>query len=209
LALHSIPMARYQPRDQFFRKAQAQGLPSRAAFKLEELISRFKLIRPGARVVDLGCAPGGWLAILAQASGPDGRVVGLDLIDCAIAASTVSTIAGDIRDANSRSRVTMQLGGPADLVTCDMAPKLSGIVDRDHARSHELLTSALAFARTVLKPGGAIVAKLFMGPDFEESVAPFRKAFAQVDIARTKATRPGSSELYLIARGHRASQSSS
>jgi 23S rRNA (uridine2552-2'-O)-methyltransferase len=197
-------MARYQPHDQFFRKARAQGLPSRAAYKLEELIARFKLIRPGARVIDLGCAPGGWLAVLAQASGPDGRVVGVDLLRCAIAASNVCAINGDIRDVNVRSRVTTQLDGPADLVTCDMAPKLSGIIDRDQARSHELLMTALAFARTVLKPRGAIVAKLFMGPDFEESVAPFREAFARVDLARTRATRPGSSELYLIARGHRA-----
>jgi 23S rRNA (uridine2552-2'-O)-methyltransferase len=204
-----IPMARYQPHDQFFRKARALGLPSRAAFKLEELLTRFKLIRSGARVIDLGCAPGGWLAVLAQASGPDGRVIGVDLVDCATSAFSVSTIAGDIRDANVRSRVTKQLGGPADLVTCDMAPKLSGIVDRDQARSHELLMTALAFARTVLKPGGAIVAKLFMGPDFEESVVPFREAFALVDLTRTRATRPGSSELYLIARGHRAPPSSS
>jgi 23S rRNA (uridine2552-2'-O)-methyltransferase len=108
-----------------------------------------------------------------------------------------------------RSQVTTQLGGPAHLVTCDMAPKLSGIVNQDQARSLELLMTALAFARTALKPGGAIVAKLFMGPDFEESVAPFREAFAKVDLTRTKATRPGSSELYLIARGHRAPPSSS
>jgi len=201
-------MARYQPHDQFFRKARAQGLPSRAAFKLEELIERFKLIRAGASVIDLGCAPGGWLTVLAQASGPAGRVIGVDLVNCAITASNVSTITGDIQDANVRSQVTMQLGGPVDLVTCDMSPKLSGIVDRDQACSHELLSAALAFARTVLKPGGAIVAKLFMGPDFEESIAPFREAFAQVDRTRTKATRPGSSELYVIARGHRASPSS-
>jgi 23S rRNA (uridine2552-2'-O)-methyltransferase len=202
-------MARYQPHDQFFRKARALGLPSRAAFKLEELIGRFKLIRSGARVIDLGCAPGGWLAVLAQASGPEGRVIGVDLVDCAIAASNLTTIAGDIRDADVRSQVTTQLGGPAHLVTCDMAPKLSGIVNQDQARSLELLMTALAFARTALKPGGAIVAKLFMGPDFEESIAPFREAFAKVDLTRTKATRPGSSELYLIARGHRAPPSSS
>ncbi|HUN58046.1 MAG TPA: RlmE family RNA methyltransferase [Candidatus Binataceae bacterium] len=196
-------MARYQPHDQFFRKARSQGLPSRAAFKLEELIARFKLIRSGARVIDLGCAPGGWLAVLALATGPEGRVVGVDLVNCVLDAPNVSTITGDIRDATVCAQVTNQLGGPANLVTCDMSPKLSGIADRDQARAHELLQSALAFARTVLKSGEAMVAKLFMGPDFEASVAPFREAFARVDLTRTKATRPGSSELYLIARGHR------
>ncbi|HEX4210430.1 MAG TPA: SAM-dependent methyltransferase, partial [Candidatus Binataceae bacterium] len=107
-------------------------------------------------------------------------------------------------DANVRSQVTAQLGGHADLVTCDMAPKLSGIVDRDQARSQELLGTALRFARSALKTDGAMVAKLFMGAGFDELIAPFREAFAQVDLTRTKATRPGSSELYLIARGHRA-----
>jgi 23S rRNA (uridine2552-2'-O)-methyltransferase len=200
-------MARYQPHDQFYRKARAQGLPSRAAFKLEELIARFKLIQPGALVIDLGCAPGGWLAVLAQTTGPGGRVIGVDLVDCAIAASNVSTLTGDIREVDVRSQVITRLGGVADLVTCDMAPRLSGIVARDHARSFELLTTALAFTRTALKPGGALVAKLFMGPHFEESVLPFREAFVKVDLARTKATRPGSSELYIIARGHRSPSS--
>jgi 23S rRNA (uridine2552-2'-O)-methyltransferase len=202
-------MARYQPHDQFYRKARAHGLPSRAAFKLEELVTRFKVIRPGARVIDLGCAPGGWLAVLARAAGPDGRVVGVDLVTCAIAASNVTMITGDVRDAGVRLKALTQLGGPADLVTSDMAPKLSGIVDSDQARSHELLLAALAFARTVLKPGAALAAKLFMGRDFEESVAPFREAFVHVDLTRTKATRPGSSELYLIARGYRSSLSAS
>jgi 23S rRNA (uridine2552-2'-O)-methyltransferase len=197
-------MARYQPHDQFYRKARAQGLPSRAAFKLEELIKRFKLLRPGARVLDLGCSPGGWLVVLAQAAGRDGRVVGVDLVSCAIAAPNVCMITGDIRDAQVRSQVTEQLEGRADLVTCDMSPKLSGVVDRDQARSHELLVTALAVTRTALKPDGAMVAKLFMGAGFEELIAPFREAFANVDLTRTKATRPGSSELYLIARGHRA-----
>jgi 23S rRNA (uridine2552-2'-O)-methyltransferase len=197
-------MARYQPHDRFYHKARAQGLPSRAAFKLEEMIARFKLIRPGARVADLGCAPGGWLAVLARSAGPDGRVVGVDLAQCAIAANNVSIIAGDIHDVRVRAEVTARLGGPADLVTCDIAPKLSGIADHDQARSQELLEAGLSFARTILKPGGAMVAKLFMGAGFENALAPFREAFAQIDLTRTKATRPGSSELYLIARGNRA-----
>ncbi|HTT76011.1 MAG TPA: RlmE family RNA methyltransferase [Candidatus Binataceae bacterium] len=200
-------MAHYQPHDKFYRKARAQGLPSRAAFKIEELIARFKLIRRGARVIDLGCAPGGWLAVLAHAAGPEGSVVGVDLARCTIAAGNVRTIAGDIRDSKVQSMVTSQLGGQADLVTCDMAPKLSGVVDRDQARSHELLMDALGFAGGALRPDGAMVAKLFMGGDFNELIAPFREAFALVDLTRTKATRPGSSELYLVARGHRAPDS--
>lgn len=197
-------MARYEPRDKFYRKAREAGLPSRAAFKLEELIARFKLARPGARVADLGCAPGGWLAILGRAVGAKGRVVGVDLAVTRAPAPNVSTIVGDIRDAATRAEVAARLGGSADLVTCDLSPKLTGIAERDQARSAELLTIALEFAHSVLKPGGAMVAKLFMGAEFGEITAAFERAFAKVEIARTKATRPGSSELYLVARGFHA-----
>jgi 23S rRNA (uridine2552-2'-O)-methyltransferase len=194
-------MARYEPRDKFYRKAHEEGLPSRAAFKLEELVARFKLARPGARVADLGCAPGGWLAILARAVGANGRVVGIDLAQCRAPGPNVVTIAGDIRDAAMRTEVAARLGGTADLITSDLSPKLTGIAERDQARSAELLTIALEFADSVLRPDGVLVAKLFMGGEFGEIKAAFARAFAKVEIAHTKASRPGSSELYLIARG--------
>jgi 23S rRNA (uridine2552-2'-O)-methyltransferase len=197
-------MARYEPRDKFYRKAREEGLPSRAAFKLEELIVRFKLARPGARVADLGCAPGGWLAILARAVGVSGRVVGIDLAQCRAPAPNVVTIAGDIREAAMRTEVAARLGGAADLITSDLSPKLTGIAERDQARSAELLASALEFADGVLKPGGVLVAKVFMGGEFGEIKAAFARAFSKVEIAHTKASRPGSSELYLIARGFHA-----
>jgi 23S rRNA (uridine2552-2'-O)-methyltransferase len=197
-------MARYEPRDKFYRKAREDGLRSRAAFKLEELIVRFKLARPGARVADLGCAPGGWLAILARAVGVSGRVVGIDLAQCRAPAPNVVTIAGDIREAAMRTEVAARLGGAADLITSDLSPKLTGIAERDQARSAELLASALEFADGVLKPGGVLVAKVFMGGEFGEIKAAFARAFSKVEIAHTKASRPGSSELYLIARGFHA-----
>ncbi len=198
-------MARYDPHDKFYRKARAAGLPSRAAFKLEELIARFKLVHAGARVIDLGCAPGGWLAILARAVGLNGRVVGIDIDQCRAPASNVVTIAGDIRDAAIRAEVAARLGGAADLVTSDLSPKLTGIADRDQARSAELLTIALDFARGgALKLNGAMIAKLFMGGEFVEIKRAFERAFDKVEIAHTRASRPGSSELYLVARGLRA-----
>jgi len=195
-------MATYTPRDRFYRKAREQGLASRAAFKIEELIDRFKLARPGARIVDLGCAPGGWLEILARAAGPHGRVVGVDLVECRVPG--VITIAGDIRDSALSAAIAEKLGGRADLITSDLAPKLSGIAARDQARSRELVEAALALADPLLRPGGAMVAKLFMGADFEPIVAEFRRQFSSVQIARTEATRPGSSELYIVARDFRA-----
>jgi len=191
-------MAIYTPHDRFYRKARERGFASRAAFKIEELIERFKLARPGARIVDLGCAPGGWLKILARAAGKHGAVVGVDLVECK--APGVITIAGDIREPAVAAAIAEQLGGPADLITSDLAPKLSGIAARDQARSRELVQAALGVAQRLLRPGGAMVAKLFMGADFEPTVAEFRRRFSSVQIARTEATRPGSSELYIVAR---------
>jgi 23S rRNA (uridine2552-2'-O)-methyltransferase len=197
-------MATYEPRDKYYRKARERGLPSRAAFKIEELVARQKLVARGARVADLGCAPGGWLAILARAAGPGGRVVGVDLARCTNPPAGVVTIVGDILEQATVDRVVAALGGPADLVTSDLAPKLTGIAARDEARSAELMRAALEFARRALRPGGAMVAKVFMGAEFKRVVAEFERHFKRVEVTRTAATRPGSSELYIVARGFRA-----
>ncbi len=138
--------------------------------------------------------------ILARAVGENGLVVGVDLVACASRIVGVITIAGDIREPAVAAAITARLGGPADLITSDLAPKLSGIAARDQARSAELIEAAIGVAEHSLRPGGAMVAKLFMGGDFEQSVAEFRRRFRDVQIARTEATRPGSSELYVVAR---------
>jgi len=183
------------------------GLPSRAAFKIEELLARNRLVPKAARIVDLGCAPGGWLAILVQAVGADGRVVGrvvgVDLAPVKNPPPGAITIVGDILDASVAARVASELGGSANLVTSDLAPKLTGISARDEARSRELIDAALAFAIAILAPGGAMVAKLFMGAEFKQVVDSFKRHFVNVDVTRTKASRPGSSELYIVARDFR------
>jgi 23S rRNA (uridine2552-2'-O)-methyltransferase len=194
-------MARYQHRDHYYRKANERGLPSRAAFKLEELLKRFKLVGAGGRVVDLGCAPGGWLAILSGIVGNNGRVAGIDLVSCPQFAANVITISGDVAERTVRIKAAQALGGSADLITSDLAPKLSGIADRDQARTREVLEAALDLAHDLLKPGGAMVAKVFMGGGFDEVRALFVRDFARVETVRTRASRPGSSELYLVAQG--------
>src|SRR5260370_3679018 len=131
-------MARYEAHDKFYRKAREQGLKSRAAFEIEEIIERFKLVREGARVIDLGCAPGGWLVILARAVGARGRVVGVDLAACQSSAPNVVTITGDVRDAAIRAAIAEKIGGPAHLVTSDLAPQLSGIMERAQALALQL-----------------------------------------------------------------------
>jgi 23S rRNA (uridine2552-2'-O)-methyltransferase len=197
-------MANYQPQDKFFKRAREQGLPSRAAFKLSELLERYRLLRPHVRVLDLGCAPGGWLAVLARMTAADVRIVGVDLVSCPAPSPKVTVLAGDVSDPAVRHAALEMLGGPADLILSDMAPKLSGIKARDEARCEELLEMALQAAAEMLKPGGAMIAKAFMSGDFAQVVASLRARFRLVDIVRTNATRPGSRELYLVARDFRS-----
>lgn len=198
-------MPRYQHRDRFHRRAEELGLPSRAAFKLEEILARFKLLGEGGRVIDLGCAPGGWLSILADTVGSKGRVLGIDLVPCAITASSVITLTADVGAPETRINITGILGSAADLITSDLAPKLTGIAEQDQARSRQLVQTALDLARDFLKPGGAMIVKVFMGPEFENMRARFALDFGRVDVVRTRATRPGSSELYVVARDFRSS----
>ncbi len=195
-------MAKYEPQDRFYRKAREKGLPSRAAFKIEELLHRLRLAR-GARVLDLGCAPGGWLAILGRAVGPEGRVVGVDIVACREFPPPVVTLVGDIRDETLPARLIEALGGQADLVTSDIAPKLTGIAERDEAQVAELVEAALQAARRTLKRGGAMIVKVFMARGFKEILSRFEAAFGNVEVTRARATRPGSSELYVIARDFR------
>jgi 23S rRNA (uridine2552-2'-O)-methyltransferase len=196
-------MANYQPQDRFFKRAREQGLPSRAAFKLSELLERRRLLRPRMRVLDLGCAPGGWLAILARMLSADSRVVGVDLVACPPLSPKVTVLTGDVSDPAIRRAALDALGGRAELIVSDMAPKLSGIKARDEARCEELLNLALQTAAEMLKPGGAMIAKAFMSGDFAKILTAFRARFRAVDIVRTNATRPGSRELYLVAREFR------
>jgi len=196
-------MAHYQPRDKYFKRAREQGLPSRAAFKLSELLERYRLLHPRMRVLDLGCAPGGWLAVLARMTANEARIVGVDLVGCPAPSAKVTVVTGDATDAAVRRAAFDLLGGRADLIISDMAPKLSGIKARDEARCEALLNLALEIAGEGLKPGGAMIAKAFMSGDFAHIVASFRARFHQLDIVRTAATRPGSRELYLVARDFR------
>jgi 23S rRNA (uridine2552-2'-O)-methyltransferase len=193
----------YEPHDKFYRKARAMGLPSRAAFKIEEILARKRLVPKDARIVDLGCAPGGWLAILAKNVGAGGRVVGVDLAPVKNPPAGATTLVGDILDATVIARVANELGGRADLVTSDLAPKLTGIAARDEAQSRELIEAALAFAVSILAPKGAMVVKLFMGSEFKDVVDAFKRHFGTVEATRTKASRPGSAELYIVARDFR------
>lgn len=192
----------YQRKDAYYRRAKSDGLRSRAAFKLDDLARG--LVRPGDRVVDLGCWPGGWLQVAARIVGPGGRVVGVDLVELPpLGLENVRTIVGDASDPRVRDAIRGELGGPADVVLSDMAPKLTGIRDRDQARAEEIAETAIAIARDLLRPGGHFVCKVFMGPGFERLVSEVRSSFETSATRRPDASRKGSSELYLVGRGFR------
>jgi 23S rRNA (uridine2552-2'-O)-methyltransferase len=196
-------MSRYVPKDRFYLKAKAQGLRARSAFKLEEILERLALpsLR-GATVVDLGAAPGGWLQILGRLVGPQGMVFGIDLVDIAPVAPNVKTHALDARDSAALAAISLPFG--LDLVTSDMAPKTTGIHSTDVARSHELVRMAIEFAQARLRPGGAFLTKVFMGEGIKELEKEMKKSFSEFRQLRPEATREGSREIYLAAKGFRA-----
>jgi 23S rRNA (uridine2552-2'-O)-methyltransferase len=192
----------YQRKDSYHRRAKSEGLRSRAAFKLDDLARG--LVRPGDRVVDLGCWPGGWLQVASRIVGAGGRVVGVDLVEIPpLGLANVHTLVGDAADPIVREAIRDELGGPADVVLSDMAPKLTGIRDRDQARAEEVADTAIAIARELLRPGGHFVCKVFMGPGFERLVSELRSSFQTSATRRPDASRKGSSELYLVGRGFR------
>ena len=189
-----------QLNDPYVRAAQAQGLRSRAAFKLIELDDRFKLIRRGARVIDLGAAPGGWAQVAVQRGAA--AVVGVDLlaIDPIPGAQMIQ---GDFMDPDMPARLTELLGGKADLVLSDMAPNTTGHGATDHIRIVALAELALDFAIGALAEGGGFVAKVFQGGSEKTLLDPLKKHFAQVRHAKPPASRKESSELYVVATGFR------
>jgi 23S rRNA (uridine2552-2'-O)-methyltransferase len=189
-----------QLNDPYVRAAKAAGWRSRAAFKLIELDDRFHLIRPGARVVDLGAAPGGWTQV-ALARGA-ARVVALDLVPLDPIPGA-EAIEGDFSDPAMPGRLKAQLGAKADLVLSDMAPNTTGHAATDHLRIMALAEAALDFATAGLAEGGGFVAKVFQGGAERAMLERMKRAFRSVRHAKPPASRKESSELYVVAQGFR------
>jgi len=187
--------------DEYVKLAQQRGYRSRAVFKLEEIDSRDRLIRPGMSVVDLGAAPGGWSQFVAGKIGKHGRIIALDILPVE-AIPGVEIIQGDFQDEQILNQVLQALEGkPVDLVLSDMAPNMSGTRVVDQTRAIYLAELALDMARLILKPGGAFVAKLFMGAGFEEYQKNARNSFSGLANRKPKASRDRSREVYLVGKG--------
>lgn len=187
--------------DPYVKRAQKMGLRSRSAFKLLEIHDKYKLVKTGACVVDLGCAPGGWSQVARDKVGKNGRVIGLDILPMEPLAG-VEFVQGDFTDEDPLARLQRQLNGQAvDLVLSDMAPNMSGMAVTDQARAMLLAELALEFVKTQLQPGGDFLVKVFHGEGFDQYVREVRTLFDKVIVRKPDASRARSREVYLLAQG--------
>lgn len=189
-----------QGRDRFFRQAKQEGFRARSAYKLKEAAERYSFLKPGMRVVDLGAAPGSWSQLAVQLVGPNGKVVAVDLQPIAELPG-VHSLVGDIRELATIERVRDALGGPADVVLSDVAPKTTGVAVTDQARSIELAEAALEVAEQVLRPRGAFFVKVFQGPDFKGYLEVVRRKFLTARVVVPEATRKESQEVFVLGVG--------
>jgi 23S rRNA (uridine2552-2'-O)-methyltransferase len=200
--------------DPYVARAKREGFRSRAAFKLAEIDDRYKLLKPGACVVDLGAAPGGWSEIAARRVGAGGRVVALDILEMK-AIPGVEFLQLDFLDRSAPERLEALLGGnggekrqakveaKADVVLSDMAANATGHRQTDHLRIMALAEAAADFARQVLAPGGAFLCKVLQGGTEATLLAELKRDFASVKHVKPPASRADSAELYMLAKGFR------
>jgi 23S rRNA (uridine2552-2'-O)-methyltransferase len=194
-----------QLNDPYVARAKREGLRSRAAFKLAEIDARHALLKGGARVVDLGAAPGGWSQVAAKRVGAaegKGRVVAIDVLEMEPIAG-VEFIRTDFLDAQAPERLTAALGGQADVVLSDMAANATGHRRTDHLRIMALAEAAAEFARETLAPGGAFLCKVLQGGTETSLLAGLKRDFEKVRHVKPAASRADSAELYLLATGFR------
>ena len=197
----------YDPKDFYYRKAKKAGLRARSAFKIEEILHKHRLVRPGEAVLDLGAAPGGFLQILAEAVGEKGVAIGVDLEPIRnLGKKWVKTAIVDLLAPDAIAKIEALHPGPYKLVTSDMAPKTIGVKVVDETRSLELVRMALAVSDQLLAKGGSFVAKLFLGGDFPALKKDLQTRFEKVRVVRPMATREASYEIYVLGTGFKGAE---
>lgn len=196
-----------QLNDPYVARARREGYRSRAAFKLVEIDDKHRILKKGARVIDLGAAPGGWSQVAAsRVDAPQsGKVVAIDLLDME-AIPGVDFIKRDFLDADAPDQLKAMLGGPADIVLSDMAANATGHARTDHLKIMALVEAAAEFAREVLAPGGAFLAKVLQGGTESTLLSALKRDFALVKHVKPAASRAESAELYLLATGFRGTR---
>ncbi len=190
----------FNPQDHYFKRAKKEGFLARSAYKLDEIQKRFKILRPGNRVLDLGCAPGAWSQIALKIVGPKGFVEGLDLKPVTLKAPNARFQVLDAFTVTPESFLQV----PFDVVLSDMAPNTTGIMIRDQALSEELCQHVLEICGRFLKPGGHMAMKLFMGPGTKEVENSVRHRFRELKMLRPDSTRKSSKEIFLVGLGFKS-----
>lgn len=188
--------------DVYVQKAQAEGLRSRAAYKLEEINEQDKLLKPGMTVVDLGAAPGGWSQYAARILNGRGRVIATDILEMD-AMADVEMLIGDFREDDVLQSLMDLIGQhPADLVMSDMAPNMTGVKAADQPKAMYLCELAEALADDILRPGGNFLIKVFQGEGFDMYLKSLRQKYDKVITRKPKSSRDRSPEVYLLAKGY-------
>ena len=183
--------------DHYSQQAKKERFPARSVYKLEEIQKKYRLIKKGERVLDLGCAPGSWLLYAAKLTGPKGRVIGVDLQPVSIQVSShIRIITADVFTLDVES-----IGKDFNVVLSDMAPATTGHKAVDAARSYNLCEAALKIAQSILLPRGSFVCKIFQGPDFNLFLDDVRTGFKKLKIFKPKSSRKASKEIYVIGLG--------
>ncbi|MCB1213900.1 MAG: RlmE family RNA methyltransferase [Deltaproteobacteria bacterium] len=196
-------MPSYQRKDYYWQKAKEQGLPSRASFKIEEILKRFPLVQSGDWVLDLGSSPGGWSLILTKSVKKQGRVLALDLQTMNIQAENLDFFQGDFHSEAAQNWLQEKLGQKKiKALFSDMSPKLSGVFFKDAYDSYQLCLGALRLAKLYLKKGGHLVSKIFPGEEFPLYLQELKKNFAKVKTFEPQATRKSSREVYVLAMNY-------
>jgi 23S rRNA (uridine2552-2'-O)-methyltransferase len=191
--------ARYVVKDTFYKKAKKEGYRARSAYKLEEINKRFRLIKKGDRVLDLGAAPGSWVQVESAVVGPGGCVAGLDILPIEpVAAPNVLLMQADIREIDVGALMREAGVAAFDVVTCDIAPNLSGIREVDDARVVELYKAVLVVVREALRPGGNFLIKLFASPELGDMTKELKPLFTKVATFKPKSSRAVSAEVYMV-----------
>lgn len=197
-------MARFERKDTYYHQAKKEGYRARSAYKLSELQAKFQVVKKGDTVLDLGCAPGSWLQVLSALVGEGGTVIGIDTLPLSpLPFKNVKVRQADIRDLDAAAFPAGEALPFFDVITCDIAPNLSGIRDVDNANIMELFQVVKGVVQQALKKGGTFVFKSFFLEDFKVTVLDLQRLFAKVSIHKPAASRGVSPEVYLVCSGKR------
>lgn len=192
-------------RDQYYRLARIRGYRSRSAYKLQQTIRTYDLIKLNQKVVDLGAQPGGWLQVARETVGPGGIILGIDLKEIQpLPADNVKLLKLDVYSEDIADRIIAELGGPADVLLSDLAPSIIGAWDVDHARQVGLARRAVDIAEKVLDQHGNALIKLFHGPELKRLQDDAALLFEKSRLLKPKASRPESSEIYFLGLGFKS-----